>query len=144
SEFGGPIVASFRIFAGTASIRAALMGGISSGNTSLGSRWAVQGTPLKVTGVTVAPSSVAFTDSTPMQLTATAALSGTTGTAASCTAPSMRDVSLLTTWASNAESVADVSFFGLVTPVASGDANVHWRYAGTVPPIQGNVPITVP
>jgi hypothetical protein len=38
--------------------------------------------------------------------------------------------------------VADVSFSGLVEPLALGDVTVHWRYSGTTT-FQGDVPITV-
>jgi len=145
AEFGGQVVASFRIFAGTTFIRATVGSVASSSNVSPVNRWVVQGTPLAVTGVSVAPDHVDFTDGTPVQLTATAALQGTTGTAAGCTAPSTRDFSLLTTWNTvpNPSPVAKVNVFGLVTPLASGNTSVHWAYPGTTP-FQGDVPITLP
>ena len=147
SDFGGQLLASFRIFAGTAAVRATVGSVVSSGNLSPINRWVVQGTPLNVTGVSVAPASIAFTDATPVQLTATAALTGTTGTAAACTAPSTRDFSLLTTWSSDNKPVATVTPAGLVTPVATGSATVHWEYPGTTVSgavRQGDVLITVP
>ncbi|HEU5197882.1 MAG TPA: hypothetical protein VFW70_24295, partial [Methylomirabilota bacterium] len=145
SDFGGPIVASFRIFAGTTFIRATLGSALSSNNMSPINRWVVQGTPLAVTSVSVSPSSVFFTDSNPVPLTAIASLTGTTGTAAGCTAPSMRDFSLLTTWRTvpDPSPVADVDVFGRVTPLASGTVEVNWSYPGT-PPFSGSVPVTVP
>ena len=144
SDFGGPVVASFRISTGTAAVRAAVGTVISSSNLSAANRWVVQGTPLAVTGVTVTPASVTFADDTPVPLTATAALAGTSGTAAGCTAPSTRDFSLLTSWRTVPESspVADVNVVGVVTPMASGSTTVHWTYPGTS--FQGDVPITVP
>jgi hypothetical protein len=147
SDFGGQLLASFRIFAGTAAVRATVGTIVSSANLSPINRWVVQGTPLNVTGVSVAPSGIAFTDATPVQLTATAALTGTTGTATGCTAPSARDFSLLTTWSSDNKPVATVNPAGLVTPVATGSAIVHWDYPGTTVSgaiRQGDVPITVP
>ena len=58
SDFGGGVVASFRIFTGTAVIRAAVGGVVSSSNASPVNRWVVQGTPLNVTNVSVAPDHV--------------------------------------------------------------------------------------
>jgi uncharacterized repeat protein (TIGR02543 family) len=128
SNFGEAVVASFRIFTGNASIRATVGG---ASNTSA----VVQGTPLAVTDVSVAPTSVdAATVGTPVQLTATATLAPTTGTAPGCTAPPARDFSLLTTWRTvpDPSPVADVSVVGLVTPLAPGTVPVHWSYAETL------------
>lgn len=135
SGFGGPVVASFRILPGIAAVRATLGTIPSSGNTSLGSRWAVQGTPLAVTNVTVAPSSVpAAVVGTSVPLGATATLVGTTGTATGCSAQQPRNFSLLTAWTTvpDPSPVADVNVFGRVEPLASGDVTVHWTYPETL------------
>ena len=145
TSLNGAVVASFRIFTGTTFIRATVGAVLSSGNVSPVNRWVVQGTPLAVTNVSVTPASVDFADAAaaPVQLTATATLAGTTGTATGCTAPSTRDFSLLTTWSTVPASspVASVSVFGLVTPSAPGSVPVHWQYSGTT--FGGDVPITV-
>ena len=144
SDFGGPIVASFRMFAGSTFIRATLGTALSSSNMLPVNRWVVQGTPLAVTDVSVSPSSVTFADGNPVQLTATATLGGTAGTATGCTAPSTRDFSLLTTWRTipDPSPVADIDVFGRVTPLAPGTVPVNWSYPGTL--FSGNVSITVP
>jgi hypothetical protein len=147
SDFGGPLVASFRIFSGTAAITASLGGVMSSANKSPGTRWVVQSTPLTVTEMSVAPPG-SVTVGTPAQLQAMASFASVTGVtaeAAGCpkppSLPPTRDFSLLTTWSSNNKPVADVNFFGRVDPRDVGDATIHWAYPGTT--FQGDVPITV-
>jgi len=99
-----------------------------------------------VTNVSVAPASVdAAVIGTPVQLTATATLAATTGTATGCTAPPTRDFSLLTTWSSTNKAVAEVDALGLVEPTGAGNANIHWVYPGSTPAttFSGDVPVTV-
>ena len=134
SDFGGPIVASFRIFTGIAAIKAAVGGVVSSANLSPVNRWVVQGTPLAVTGVSVESPAAPVTVGTPTQLQALATLGPTTGTALACLTPSTRDFSLLTAWRTvpDPSSVADVNFFGLVDPLAAGDVTIHWTYPETL------------
>jgi len=148
---GGPVRQSFEIRGtGAAALYATANGQTSSKVTTLGQPWALQAVAATVTGITVtaAPNPIppgqplAVTLGQPAQLTATAAL---TSSAGGCT-PSMppRDFSLRTTWSTVPASspVADVSFSGLVEPLAPGDVTVHWRYSGTAT-FQGDVPITV-
>jgi hypothetical protein len=151
SDFGGPVVASFRILTGTTVIKATIGAVPSSSNTSTVNRWVVQSTPLTVSNVTVAPSSVDFIDTTPAQLTATAQFAPVTSATAGCpVSPApvpTRNFSALTEWSTvpDPSPVADVDFFGLVTPLASGDTSVSWRYPrGTPTPVfQNSIPITV-
>ena len=150
ADFGGPIVASFRIFTGIAAIRAALGGVVSSANVSPVNRWVVQGTPLAVTGVSVETPRDLPVVGPPLQLQAMATFAGVTTGVAGCPVPPAlppsRDFSLLTSWSSSNEAVADVNFFGLVTPVDSGITSVHWRYPGTTAAgavKEGDVPINV-
>jgi uncharacterized repeat protein (TIGR02543 family) len=135
SEFGGQIVASFRIFAGTTFIRATVGAVVSSSNVSPVNRWVVQGTPLALSSLGVAPDHIDFADGTPVPLVATATLQGTTGTAAGCTAPSARDFSLLTSWRTvpSPSPVAKVDVTGVVTPLAPGSVSVRWSFPETLP-----------
>jgi hypothetical protein len=151
SDFGGPVLASFRILTGTTFVRATIGATASSSNSSPVNRWVVQSTSLTVNDVSVAPTSLDFADATPAPLIATAQFNPVTSTAAGCpvspATPPTRDFSGLTGWATvpDPSPVADVDFFGVVTPLATGGTSVSWRYprSAVTPTFQGSIPITV-
>jgi len=148
SNFGGPVVASFRILTGATFVRATIGSVLSSSNASPVNRWVVQSTPLTVSNVSVAPASLGFTTPTRARLVATAQFNNVAGGVAGCPlVPPARDFSALTGWSTVPEPspVADVDFFGVVTPLASGATSVQWGYprGAAAPPFQGSIPITV-
>ena len=116
--FNAPVRQSFRITGnGTAILRATLGGKTSPTTGTLGtSPWVVQGVAATVDGVQVTPAAgtVGVDDSLPLVATATLTSTGV------CAAPLPRDFSAVVTWASSAEHLADVSFFGAVTGIAPG------------------------
>jgi uncharacterized repeat protein (TIGR02543 family) len=136
AQFGDqPAVASFRIFPGTAAIKATVGSIVSASTIAPGNGWTVQGVTLTVTEVSVAPPPGRVIRGTPVQLQALASLGGAT-----CTSPP-RDFSLLTTWETSDETIADVNFFGLVDPLTAGAVTIHWTYPPTG--AEGDVSITV-
>jgi len=116
--FNAPVRQSFRITGnGTAILRATLGGKTSPTTGTLGtSPWVVQGVAATVDGVQVTPAAgtVGVDDSLPLVATATLTSTGV------CAAPLPRDFSAVVTWASSAEHLADVSFFGAVAGIAPG------------------------
>jgi Divergent InlB B-repeat domain/Bacterial Ig-like domain (group 2) len=143
--FNGPIRQSFRMVgpatgAGIAILKATESGKTSPATGTLGDPWVVQGVIPTVTDLQVTPSSGNVAVGGTLQLQATA-----TVTSAVCTAPQPRDFSTAVTWASTAETVADVTFFGEVTGIAPGNATITASYGiGNPPPFSDSASITVP
>jgi hypothetical protein len=145
--FNGPIRQSFRMIGPASGTGIAILKAVESGKTSPATGtpgihpWAVQGVPATVTDLDVTPPSgnVGVNDTLP--LTATATVSGAVP---ACATPQPRDFSRAVTWTSSDDDVADVSFFGEVTGIATGNATVTASYGiGNPPPFSGTSAITV-
>jgi hypothetical protein len=142
--FNGPISQSFRMVGPATGALTAILKATESGKTSpatgtLGDPWVVQGVTPMVTDLQITPPSgnVGVGGTLPLQATATV-----TSVVATCMSSQPRDFSTAVTWTSNAENVADVSFFGGVTGVAPGTATITASY-GIPPQFQPTASITV-
>jgi Bacterial Ig-like domain (group 2) len=145
--FNGPIRQSFRIVGPTSGTGTAILKATQSGKTSpvTGTPgidpWAVQGVLATVTDLDVTPPSGNVGVNDTLQVTATATVSGAVP---ACATPQPRDFSRAVTWTSTNEGVADVSFFGEVTGVASGNATITAGYGfGNPPRFRATSAITV-
>ena len=146
--FNGPVRQSFRMVGPATGVGPAILKATESGKTSpatgtLGTDpWVVQGvapTTIDVTALAVTPLSTNVAVGATTQLLATATV---VSTLTGCTSPQQRDFSTAVTWTSDAESVADVSFFGEVTGIAPGTATIKASF-GIPPEFQPEASITV-
>jgi hypothetical protein len=148
--FNGPVRQSFRMVGPATGALTAILKATESGKTSpatgmLGvDSWVVQGvalTAIDVTALEVTPLSTNVAVGATTQLLATATVT-VVSPVAGCMSPQQRDFSTAVTWTSDAESVADVSFFGEVTGIAPGTATIEASF-GIPPEFQPQASITV-